>query len=151
MNTLLIEDDPQDVELIKIALADFNNKDDSITHVDRLGKALEELELRHFDVAIVDLALPDSKGIDTVKTLIAEAPSIPVVILTGSRDESLGVEAVHMGAQDYLPKDQLHCRILPRIINYAIERKHSNEELKKSREKLNSLIENSGSSITYFD
>ncbi|MGA1870506.1 MAG: ATP-binding protein [bacterium] len=151
METLLIEDDPQDVTLIQIALAESYNKPHSITHVDRLGKAIEQLKQKHFDVAIVDLALPDSKGINTVKTLITHAPSIPIVILTGSRDESLGIEAVHMGAQDYVSKDQLNNRILPRIVHYAIERKQSHEELRKSEEKFHNLIENSGSSITYFD
>ncbi|MGA1825989.1 MAG: diguanylate cyclase [bacterium] len=136
MNTLLIEDDPQDVELIQIALADSHTKDNSITHVDRIGKAMEQLERKHFDAAILDLSLPDSNGITTLKKLISKAPSLPIIILTGNADESLGVEAVHMGAQDYLLKTQLDGRMLPRIIKYAIERKQSNEKLKRSQDQL---------------
>ncbi|MGA1870501.1 MAG: diguanylate cyclase [bacterium] len=133
----MIEDDPQDVKLIQIALADAADTiQNSITHVDRIGKALEQLEVKHFDVAILDLALPDSNGITTLKSLLEKAPSLPVVILTGFGDESLGIEAVHIGAQDYLVKGQLDRRMLPRIIKYAIERKQSHEELRKSKDQL---------------
>ena len=59
---------------------------------------------RNFDVALLDLSLPDSCGLDTFRTLAIQAPLLPVVVLSGNDDEGTAIEAVRLGAQDYLPK-----------------------------------------------
>ncbi len=137
METLLLEDDLGDVALLQAALNEVNDQmDNHITHVERLKQALEKLSIKRFDVALVDLSVPDSHGMNTVKTLIAEAPSLPVVVLTGNADESLGIEAVNLGAQDFLTKNQLDGTMLSRTLRYAIERKKMVERLKESKDQL---------------
>src|SRR6185295_19391294 len=74
---------------------------------------------------ITDLQLPDSQGLDTVKRLLEHAPTIPVVVMTGTYvQEELALEAIRHGAQDYVFKDKLDGSILMRVIRYAIQRKH---------------------------
>src|SRR5262249_53774322 len=78
----------------------------------------------------------DSQGLDTLRRAHAFCQNLPVVVLTGLRDEASGVEAVREGAQDYLIKGQLDGPLLVRALRYAIERKRSEEALYKAEEQL---------------
>ena len=93
------------------------------------------------DVVLLDLSLPDSKGIDTFQGLSKVAPEQPVVILSGYDDEQLAMEMVHQGAQDYLIKYELTGKMLVRSINYAIERKRAELALKAIRADLEKRVE----------
>lgn len=136
MDILLIEDDQGDALLFQKRLAVSDLHQSKVTHVTKLQHALDHLGVKHFDAVILDLKLPDSSGLDTVKHLIAGAPTLPVLVLTGNNDDKLGLEAVRLGAQDYLFKNQIDTHMLTRLIQYAIERKNASEELKKSKEKI---------------
>lgn len=94
-----------------------------LTHVPRLDVGIEYLSRDRFDVVLLDLSLPDSFGLDTLRKLQAIAPDIPVVVLTGADDRALSLQAMATGAQDYLVKDQISAQLLERSIRYAIERK----------------------------
>ena len=137
MDILLVEDNSVDVELFQIALSESDIRQNKVTVVNRLEKALGQIGSRHFDVVMLDLSLPDSQGMDTVEKIIAKAPFVPIIILTGSDDRDLALEALRNGAQDYLLKDQMNSQILTRIITYSIERKQFGEELRKAKEELN--------------
>jgi signal transduction histidine kinase len=108
---LLIEDNPGDARLLRETVADTaqgsSQGEFSITHVATLGEALTRLELELFDVALVDLSLPDARGLEALKQVHGRAPVLPIVVLSGLDDESLAVQAVHEGAQDYLVKRHL--------------------------------------------
>ena len=93
-----------------------------------------------FDVILLDLTLPDSQGLDSLVRLAAEAPAIPIVVLTNTKDAGLALEAIRAGAQDYLVKRHLHPEVLTRSIRYAIERKRSEEELKYANENLEQQV-----------
>jgi signal transduction histidine kinase len=127
VHILLVEDNPGDARLLREALRealrDAQGLDHELIHVERLEDALQRLKTGAFDVLLLDLSLPDSQGTDTVKRITAAAPHIPVVVLTGTEDESLSTEVVRCGAQDYLVKGQTDHRLLRRAIRYAIERK----------------------------
>ncbi len=75
------------------------------------------------------MTLPDCTGLDTFKKINSQYPDIPVVVLTGLEDEELGLNAVKLGAQDFLTKKQLESNLLGRSIRYAIERKQVNDRL----------------------
>jgi diguanylate cyclase (GGDEF)-like protein len=92
-----------------------------------------------FDVVLLDLGLPDSQGLETVEQMVAAAPEIPIVVLTGINDPELGIEAVQRGAQDYLPKDHFDSNLMIRAIRYAIERHRVREALQQSNEELSLL------------
>jgi two-component system sensor histidine kinase/response regulator len=136
MKLLVIEDNPPDVELIREMLSDHQDFSSEIVHGDRLSAGIEILAREPIDCILLDLGLPDSQGIDTVKAVRHEYPRKPIVVLTGQDNIETGIRALQEGAQDYLVKSQLNPLILIRSIRYAIERNHHEEELLKVTENL---------------
>ena len=104
--------------------------------VPRLGDATDCLQRQDWDVALLDLTLPDSAGLDSLDVLVRTAPSLPVVVLTNTNDENLALEAVRRGAQDYLMKRQVNQDLLVRSLRYAIERKQAEVLLQATNEDL---------------
>ncbi len=136
----MIEDNYSDVRIIQEMLKDVGFKFD-FKHAESLSAGLEHLNSDEFDVLLLDLNLPDTYGIDTFFKAQKNIPNLPIVILSGAADENAAIEAVHEGAQDYLMKGEVEGRLLARSIFYAIERKHTEEELKKHRDHLEELVE----------
>ncbi|MGD0951246.1 MAG: ATP-binding protein [Methanotrichaceae archaeon] len=128
IKVLLIEDNPGDARLIKEYLSEIPCKAFEMEWVDRLSEGLKHLDGK--DVAVLDLTLPDSMGLDTFKRVHSEAPALPVIVLTGNDDDSLALKALQDGAQDYLVKGQVSGQLLARSIRYSIERKRIDEALK---------------------
>ncbi len=124
---LLIEDNPGDARLIKEFLGEVTNSTFELDAVDNLLDGLKHLDGK--DAILLDLALPDSAGINTFRKIRSYAPAIPIVVLTGTDDDALALIAVQEGAQDYLVKGQVSSQLLGRSIRYAIERKRISEEL----------------------
>ena len=141
---LLIEDNPGDIRLIRLVLAENDTSIDfDVTATDRLSKAVELLTSDSPDAILLDLTLPDSYGLGTVIKIVAKVPSVPIIILTGQDDEALAVQALKEGAQDYLVKNQLDGNLLARTIRYAIERKQTAENMRKRLGELEMLYESS--------
>jgi signal transduction histidine kinase len=133
---LLVEDSPSDAELLQESLAETRLGQFNFTHVERWADAVRSLRQQRFDVLLLDLSLPDSSGLETILRARAEAPRLPVIVLTGQVNETLGLEAVRLGIQDYLVKGQGDARLTVRAIRYAIERKQAEEDLKRTEEAL---------------
>lgn len=141
INTLLIEDNPDDAVLIQRYLNAYRKGKYNVIRVQRLADGLESLKRVLFDVILLDLSLPDGPmGLATFETMHAQASQIPIIVLTGHDNDELAVEAVQKGAQDYLVKEMVTGPLLGRAIRYAIERKklftqleHSMTEIKKLR------------------
>ncbi len=143
IRVLLVEDNPGDARLFTELLRDTGAGQWKLVHVDRLSAALSRLSREPFDVMLLDLSLPDADGLDTLLRAHAEAPKIPIVVLTGHDDEALAVRAVRAGAQDYLVKGRMDGDRLLRSIRYASERGRAVEALERREEHYRSLIENS--------
>lgn len=122
IQVLLIEDKFSDVELLQELLAQSRLSKFQIKWVRCLEKAIKLVTVERFDVILLDLTLPDSIGLDTLKKLQATLLDIPIVVLTDLDDEELAVEAVRQGAQDYLVKGQVTTELLVRSLRYGIER-----------------------------
>jgi serine phosphatase RsbU (regulator of sigma subunit) len=131
VSVLLIEDDDGDAllvdELLLDAGAPFNV---------RRARSLAEsrAKLAETGCVLLDLELPDSRGLQGVRMLQAVRPDLAVVVLTGISDEHLGQEAVAAGAQDYLVKGQVDGFLLQRVVRYAIERRRAEETQRQLRE-----------------
>jgi len=138
---LLIEDNPRDAGLVKEMLAETNTVRFELTHSDRLLKALEILGKDRVDIILLDLSLPDGHGLDTVIQTNTAKPEIPIVIMSGMGDEDLAIKALHEGAQDYLVKGQVDSNLLTRSIRYAIERKQSEEALRRAYDELDMRVQ----------
>src|SRR5436305_4785964 len=116
---LLVEDNPDDASLLKDALGKVRHTRFEIAHAERLDQAVEQLSQAKFDAILLDLALPDSSGLDTLAAVREHAPDVPVVVLSVLTDEEIATEMVRQGAQDYLVKGQVGSDLLARSIRYA--------------------------------
>jgi PAS domain S-box-containing protein len=136
INILLVEDNPGDVRLLDVYLKDFFRSDFSISSAASLSTALSFLQKNIFNIIILDLNLPDSFGLDTFKTVYQNSPEIPIIVLTGQEDESTGISAMQLGAQDFLIKGEVKGKELARSISYSIERYKLLKELSENTKKL---------------
>ncbi|MFA7007075.1 MAG: response regulator, partial [Verrucomicrobiia bacterium] len=126
---LLVEDNSDDAVLLRRTLEEGPRDQFELVHVERLEAALTRLKERAFDVVLLDLSLPDSRGLATFRNLHSQTPDVPVVVLTGLDDETTAITAAKEGAQDYLVKGQFNRGLLVRAMRYAIERKRAEMEL----------------------
>lgn len=142
INVLLIEDNREDARIIQQALAKNGRVQFQLTQVDRLSLALPHLSRGGIDLVLLDLMLPDSRGIEAVITVHRQAGRVPIVVLTASDDEALALEALQQGAQDYLVKAhvQIYPKVLERSIWYALERKRVEEELRSAHTQNEQLL-----------
>lgn len=130
VSVLVVEDDPGHALMIRESLARGGDGPCEVSQVTRLDEALSDLAQRRSDVVLLDLSLPDSQGLDGIRSLRARFPEIPVIVLTASDSEVLGVESVRAGAQDYLVKGQVNGRLLVRAIRYAMARHQTQDILR---------------------
>ncbi len=122
---LLIEDNPGDADLIRIYLDELNEWHIELEHVLTVSDACSNLENNIYDVVLTDLNLPDSKALHTVSVVKQCAKGMPLIVLTGHNDNASGLEAIRLGAQDYLAKEDITSHLLAKTILYAIERNKS--------------------------
>lgn len=141
VRVLLIEDNLAEARLLQEILKGVVHRRFQLSHAKRLGEAITQLHAHSFDVALLDLTLPDSTGLASLDVLIQNAPSLPIVVLTNTNDEDLAVEAVRHGAQDYLLKRQMNQELLVRSLRYAIERKQAAKALREVNEALEHRVQ----------
>jgi signal transduction histidine kinase len=148
---LLIEDSPDDARLTQRFLARRKDARFTCQHVARLSDGLAALAVGGFDLVLLDLDLPDSAGLDTAKAVCEAAPDLPVIVLSGNGREDLAVQALRVGAQDYLEKDHQADRTLVRAIRYALDRKKRAVALRNSEARYRVLIDGSADGILATD
>ncbi len=93
-----------------------------------------------YDIILLDLMLPDSSGLDTLKNALVFANEIPIIVMTSVKDEYKSSKAIKMGAQDYLFKGEFDSKLLKRAINYSIERKKILLENERKEERYKALL-----------
>ncbi|NLF32807.1 MAG: response regulator [Planctomycetes bacterium] len=130
LRVLIVEDNPGDVVLLRHMLAAVPGESLDLTRAATIAEALEAMEpVETFDMILLDLDLPDSRGLDTVRRVHDVDGDAPIIVLTGHEGTTLGVEAVRLGAQDYLVKGRIDGWGLWRAIRYAMERKRSEKAM----------------------
>lgn len=132
IRVLIIEDNPGDARLIQELLHEGPSNRFEFEEASRLTEGLRLLNEKDFDVVLLDLGLPDSRGIDTLTRALKHAGKVPVVVLTGTKEERVGMEASRLGAQDYLSKGEVSGEMIERSILYSIERKRAQEEIRNA-------------------
>jgi len=125
VRVLLVEDNLGDARLLHEAMEEAHAADFELKRVAQLSDALKHLGAEPFDAVLLDLSLPDSHGLDTFLRARAQAPKVPILVLTGLDDEKLAITAVKEGAQDYLVKGEMDGSQLARSIHYAIARQRA--------------------------
>jgi len=151
LSVLVVEDNPGDARLVQIYLEEETSPPFAVTVADRLAVALEHLARQTTDIVLLDLSLPDSLGLDGLARLRSAAPLLPVVVLTGTADDALALEALHQGAQDYLVKGQGDGELVRRAIHYAICRSRADAALRESEARFRALFENAGAGMILID
>ena len=131
---LLIESDPADAKVIKDALHD-DSAAFVVEWVKSLAEALEYLANNPIEVVLLDLALPDGKGLGAFDKVIAAAPDALILVLSSASDDELRRAAMERGAHDYFAKGHIDAHWLPRALNYILERKESRSALSESEER----------------
>lgn len=132
INILLVEDNPGDARRIELMLetADMTYR---LNTAANFNATLSHLNKNPVQIVLLDLTLPDSSGIETVRNLRAAHPWTPIVVLTGLEDEQLIAEAAIAGAHDYLVKQDLTAASLQRALRYALERHSQEDQLRESQ------------------
>jgi diguanylate cyclase (GGDEF)-like protein len=133
IRVLLVEDNPADARLVREALGSAPRFQFEVEHARNLDTALAAVAARPFDAVLLDLGLPESDGIDTLKRVRGIASELPIVVFTGLDDEETGLRAVTDGAQGYLVKGEADPRVLSRSLRHAIERHRMVAELDAAR------------------
>ncbi len=137
IDVLLVEDNPSDAYTVQRALS--KSPGFRITHVETLAEALAILAQRTMSVVLLDLGLPDSEGLDALRTLRDGNCGPPIIVQTGKDDITLALQALKEGAQDYLMKGELQPELLERAIRYAIERSHFKNLFRQSEQRVQEL------------
>lgn len=123
MRVLHIEDDAGEVRLLSETLrgVPLSARWESV-RAETLAKGLAAMRRGGVDAVLLDLGLPDSQGLATLRAVRAEDPDVPVVVLTGLEDEEAALQALRDGAQDYLVKGRFTGPILARVLNNSLAR-----------------------------
>lgn len=147
----MIEDNPGDARLLREMLNEQRPREIQLTRVDRMSVAVKHLAENSTDIVLLDLGLPDAQGLGAVRRARAAAPGVPLVVLTGFDDESLAVQALQEGAQDYLVKGQIETRGLLRALRYAVERKVMEDALFVEKERAQVTLQSIGDAVISTD
>ncbi|MHC5743074.1 MAG: PAS domain-containing hybrid sensor histidine kinase/response regulator [Nostoc sp.] len=143
IKVLLVEDNPGDVLLLQELFKEVSTVVVKLMPVERLYEAVNYLTNETFDVILLDLSLPDSQGLQTFVIAHNQAKATPIIVLTGTNDETLATSAMQQGAQDYLVKGQVTGDLLVRSMRYAIERQRADNALRQSEERFRVALKNS--------
>jgi diguanylate cyclase (GGDEF)-like protein len=125
LRILLVEDDSDQAAFTQTMLQTASAACVRLDHTTSVRGAIDRLSNQSYDVALLDLGLPDAQELEALNSLVGAAPDLPLVILTGTENDALALQAVKSGAQDYLVKGQATPEVVVRAIRYAIERKQS--------------------------
>jgi len=124
---LLVEDNPADARLVQHLLSEVDAGRFRVTLARSLGEALVKISHTIFDAILVDLSLPDSFGLDTLRQISLASSSVPIIVLSAVHDETFQLETAAAGAEDYLVKGHGDGNDIARVIRYATERKRATE------------------------
>jgi diguanylate cyclase (GGDEF)-like protein len=120
---LSVEDDDDDADLLAFALEQAPDRTYDLRRARSLKQMHDVLVRFRPDIVLLDLNLPDSGGLDTVRQAVLASHDAPILVLTGNSDDETGRGAVEAGAQDFLPKVEMMTPVLKRAIDFAIQRK----------------------------
>src|SRR5687767_2958492 len=140
ISVLLIEDNDDHVKFMRQLLASSETTAFDLHTAADVTRGIERLRDGGIQLILLDLTLPDSDGLETFIRVLEAAPDVPLIVLSGINDVALAVETVQLGAQDYLVKGHVDNHLLIRSMQYAIERKRTQLQLKRINDTLEARV-----------
>ncbi|MDH5479682.1 MAG: response regulator [Nitrosomonas sp.] len=141
IHILLIENNSFETILAEDELRHTTDEQISLVRTEHLSDALSLIAQESFDLILSHLDLPDCNGPEIINQLRKQATHVPIALLSSKDNEELSIQVIKAGIQDFLVKDQISSRILMRIIRYAIERKQTEENTKKTQQRFQTIFE----------
>ncbi len=151
ISVLVVDDDEDDFILLKSFLEDLKNYDFNLTWTPDYNSALAYMRQNSHNIAIIDYLMGSHTGLDLLKDALNEGCRMPVIFLTGKGSHQIDVEAMELGASDFLVKTEINAEKLERSIRYAIERAENLHALLASEEKYRNIFESSRDMIYITD
>jgi PAS domain S-box-containing protein len=148
---LLVEDNPGDVLLLRSTLETLGPGRYHVVNATSLNGAVTALAGGRFDAILLDLSLPDSRGLATIQHVQGLSLGVPIVVLTGANDETMALEAVRHGAEDYLVKGAADGRSITRAVRYALDRSQARAALAHSEQRYRSLSDHNPDAVVTLD
>ena len=148
---LLVEDNPGDALLLRRMFREDGFHGMDVIHVERMSEAEACLANTAIDIVLLDLGLPDAHGLEALRRARVASPRMPLVVLSGLDDDSVALQAMQEGAQDYLTKGQIEPRELLRAMRYAVERKTIEETLFTEKERAQVTLDSIGDAVVCAD
>jgi PAS domain S-box-containing protein len=144
---LIIEDDQDDFLIIEACIKDIPEKDFRIDWCYNYEEALQRIAHAGYDIYFVDYLLGEKTGLELLKDAIALGCEDPLVLLTGIGNREVDVQAMTIGAVDYLVKSEINTEKLERCIRYALERSSYIKALRVNERKFRSIFERSKDAV----
>lgn len=135
ISILIIDDNPGDQVLLEENIRSTTLTIKKLVFSDTLGDGILALKADTFSLVFLDLFLPDSNGLCSLSEILKVNGRVPVIIYSGMADTQTALEAIKLGAQDFLIKGDYTLRLLEKTVTYSIERKKNIDALKASDEK----------------
>src|SRR5579859_3999868 len=151
VRVLVVDDSPEDYRLFQIMLSKIPYRSYVPDNSPNLGQAVEWMRRQEHDLYLVDYRLGPDSGLDFLREAAKEKLAAPIIILTGYGDHNLDLEAMVLGAADFLSKNKLDPDLLERSVRYALERKEAKESLQKRTHLLSSILENMAEGVATLD
>jgi signal transduction histidine kinase len=141
VSVLLIEDNADHVEFLRHLLAAAEGSRFELQTAGGLAEGIARLKQGGIQLILLDLTLPDSDGLETFIRVMEVAGDIPLIVMSGISDVAVAVETVQLGAQDYLVKGHVDNHLLMRSMQYAMERKRAQLQLKRANDSLEARVQ----------
>ncbi|HVS95661.1 MAG TPA: PAS domain S-box protein [Puia sp.] len=151
ISILVVEDNAGDLVLLEESLRSIDLPVAEMHHAGTLAAAKQILAGARIDLLFLDLSLPDSWGLDSYRRLQPMTQRVAVIVLTGNQDTKLAMQALVLGAQDYLIKGDFDEKLLSRAVRYSLERLRNLEYLRESEERYRGLFHNNPMPMWVFD
>jgi protein-histidine pros-kinase len=136
IRVLLVEDSESDYLLTRRMLSSIDNQTFNLEWASSWQRGMEAIRRASHDICLLDYRIDGGDGLELLKESRETSHNIPVILLTGVSDYRLDVEAMQLGAADFLVKDQITPALLERSIRYAIAQAHTLDELRRQQDEL---------------
>ncbi|MGC2855255.1 PAS domain S-box protein [Novispirillum sp. DQ9] len=144
---LVVEDDRGAARLLELDLAEELGSGVSVTVVETLAAALDVLKGGDWAACVLDLGLPDSQGLETLRAVMAAAPTLPVLVLSGDSRQETALEALRLGAEDFIDKHAAPGLLIARKVGHVVARQRLTREVVASRDGLQAVLDSAADGI----